>query len=265
MVEQIKDYLKSKNPEYMHGLVLLSKVCKNRILITHLGRKQKKEKLLYELGKYLKREIQINENINLRPATIGQIQEKANDSKVNQNIDPKEKVQDSEKIKSKFRVEIERVDAKLKYVDMPDELKLLWDKNTDDYKASRSLHEKLKLMEKSTDQEREPFVSQLTKLSVSIRKNWDTIDDYFDPEKQNQKANPIPYEKLPIEINHKRISANRKFISVNLPKFELDKENFILKAKIQIRISELLKVKESFGGNQSKKLIELGFEVGLKE
>lgn len=93
------------------------------------------------------------------------------------------------------------------YDDLPKRLQLLWDKNRDDYKEIRSLHEKLKLMEKATAKDREPICLRMISLEEEIRKRWSEIDNW----------NPVPDE---LKIDHKRISSNRKYISTWLDRLD---------------------------------------------
>ncbi|MFK5856589.1 MAG: hypothetical protein QM503_10690 [Bacteroidota bacterium] len=261
MVKKIKKYLKKKSRDYDEGLILLSKASKNRILVQRLGRKELKEKLEYELQKIIDREPVVAKKTSKtktgnksKGKTTGN-KSKGSDKK-NTNTAPKDSPIAPEilpVIEKPTRLRVIRGDNKINYDDLPEELKAKWDENAEAYKLARSVHEKLKLMEKATPEERLPLITQLVGLSDKVRANWDVIDAY-DPTKV--VAPPKDAEK---KIDHKRINANRKYISTNLKKFETKPDDKVLKQRIQDRITELVTAAETF--KTADKLIELGFEL----
>lgn len=245
MVEKIKKYLSQDDRDYDEGLILLSKASKNRILIQNLGRKQFSAKLDYELIKVVDRYEAANATPVIEPS-----------KDENQHKDPQEDedINDSDipVIKEVGRVRVIREGQNVNYDDLPEELKKKWDENAEAYKEARSLHEKLKLMEKAKAEDRAPLVSRLVELSHIVRSNWDVIDSW-DPKSDKSKTSDKPDQK----IDHKRIQANRKYISINLKKYE-DKPDDKLKSSIQQRISELVTAGEKF--KNTERLVKLGFE-----
>jgi len=99
---------------------------------------------------------------------------------------------------------------KVKFEDLSPEMQARWTQNKDAYKEIRATHEKLKLMEKATPADRQPLTERICTLDDNIRDNWAEIDAY-EPVITDFAAN------APV-IDHKRIGANRKFISTNLKK-----------------------------------------------
>jgi hypothetical protein len=70
--EQIKDWMDSIEKDFYLGLSLLQKVCRNKVLVMNLGKKQTPnnlEKIHYELGKYL--------NIDYKPINLPEVIEVA--------------------------------------------------------------------------------------------------------------------------------------------------------------------------------------------
>lgn len=249
MVEKIKTYLESEDQEYNQGLILLSSVSKNRILLANLSRKQYPERLRHELKKMLDHFNRISEY----SAAIKSKEIPAVDILKNEIPD----------IEQVTRVRIIRGNRTLKYEDLPKEYQNIWDENTKIYHESRSIHEKLKLMEEADPASRKPLIDQLLSNTDIIRSNWNKVDEYTNPSPAQSDKAPTD-TIIPKAINYKRISANRTYISRCIPIFESDKTDLYLKAKIQIRITELLEAKESFKDSIKQNLIDLGFEMELK-
>jgi hypothetical protein len=113
------------------------------------------------------------------------------------------------------------------YDDLPKKLQVLWDRNRDEYKEIRALHEKLKLMENGTPKDREPLTMRITMLDLQIHERWKEIDAW----------SPVPDE---LKIDHKRISSNRKYISTWLDRLDKGCEDRELAvANLQDRYNEM--------------------------
>jgi|GEM_PF-1435319 len=112
------------------------------------------------------------------------------------------------------KTKIIRNGKEISYDELPAEIKARWDQNRDDYKEIRALHEKLKLMEQATPEDRQPLTQRISDLDEQIRDNWEVIDSWQPGtgNGENETASP--------EIDHKRIQANRKYISTNLKKLQ---------------------------------------------
>lgn len=273
MVEKINTYLEQPIDErdYDEGLLLLSKASKNRVLIQRLSRKEWAEKLFYELGKIVQYEqdvIEYNENLlKMQKAAIAKKTAKtraANKKKkeeeaaklkeqsenAGQAVDLPEEFSEANK---PTRLRVVKGDQKINFDELPEGLQAKWTKNAEMYKEARSLHEKLKLMKDASDEERKPIVTRLGQLSEAVRANWNKIDNY-DPSKEKEP-------KKTVEIDHKRISANRKYISSNLKKLEDKPENKKLHGNIQERITELVTAGITFSADQEARLKKLKFDM----
>jgi len=238
-MEKIKIYLESDNRNYDEGLMLLTKYSKNRILSQRLARKPWVEKLEYELQKLVDR-------ADLLKGVVKQ-------KKAVQKVDAQkaafiESLPEVLEVKRNFVV---RSKQSISYNDLPSDLRVIWDETAELYKHSRSLHEKLKLMFKSTDKDRKPLMENLLRLQSKVRENWDKIDSY-NPEDH------LPKEFSVNSIDAKRISANRAYISRNSKNAESGSDLF---QKVQIRISEIISAGESFSDSQNTILKDLGFNM----
>lgn len=241
-MEKIVEYLAQEERDYDEGLLLLSKYGKNRILANRLSRKPWVEKLEYELNKLVHR-------ANL----LVKAQKKA---AKNHKEDLKETVyvKSLPKLDTVRRNFVVKNKQKVSYNDLPQKLKTAWDDNANLYKHARSLHEKLKLMFKASEANRQKVLDKLFYIQTKIRFNWEKIDE-FDP---IAEANTEGDETDPIKIDSKRISANRAYISRNAKKVKPGEKNDLFD-NIQIRITELVTSSEGFKDSQSKFLVNLGF------
>ncbi len=248
MVEKIEKYLEAKKKDYDQGLIILSKATKNRILVQRLSRKQWPEKLNYELKKCLERLKSLEQTSPEEKSPVEKSTKPLEKKDVSKN--PSENIPI---IKEPKRVRIIKNDQKVKFEDLPEELQKKWDENALMYKEARSLHEKLKLLAEAKDEDRQPLITRLGMLSDKVRANWDIIDNY-DPDSKPGEKNQNP------EIDPKRISANRKYISMNAGKLKKNPKPESLRAKIQERINELLSAGETFKDDHKIKLEEMGLE-----
>lgn len=242
-MEKIVEYLSSEDRDYDKGLMLLGKYSKNRILHQRLSRKPWVDKLEYELQKLVDRSDLLK----------GVVKEKKSVQKVeSETSDYVESLPKVFEVKRNFVV---RSKHKITYTDLPYSLRVVWDETAELYKHSRSLHEKLKLMFKSSDKDRKPLIENLLRLQSKVRENWDIIDS-FDPTKDlvddDSGDSTI--------INAKRISANRAYISRNVKNVKAG-EDTELYSKLQVRISELISAGESFKDSQKTLLVNLGFNL----
>lgn len=141
--------------------------------------------------------------------------------------------------------------AEVDYDDLPAHLQNAWDENRDRYKQIRSLHEKLKLMHKAEPEDRQPLVNEITRHDDRIRKNWAEIDAW----QPGQEPEPAP-GKPQVKMDHKRISANRKYITTGtkrLVKLEGEKAA-ALRQQIQGRVDELLAAGVEISEKKKKEL-----------
>ena len=214
---ELKDWFIEK--DYGIGLAILSDNCKNRSLLTNLGRKPNPDKLQYELRKLvILKGLDIEEKVLVIPV---------------QNLADNSTSSHSDQVIGQMNAEVETSPGAMNE-SWPQALKDLWNENRDNYKLIRSLHEKLKLMENASDEDRAPLVKDISDMADKIRTNWDIIDAWIPGQEEDNKTDA--------SIDHKRINANRKFISTNLKALlELTdpQKRVEIKAKIQQRYSEL--------------------------
>lgn len=124
------------------------------------------------------------------------------------------------------RTKVVRNDREIRYDDLPKSLQILWDQNRDDYKMIRSYHEKLKLLEKASDDDRKVLVAEILKMEESIRERWEKIDQYHPSEDAGK-------------LDYKRIQANRKYISKSLSELRNGRSPETIISTLQQRVDEL--------------------------
>jgi len=153
------------------------------------------------------------------------------------------------------KLKVIRNGHEVNYTDLPKELRVAWDANRDAYKEIRATHEKLKLMENAKDEDRAPLVQNIAKLDDKIRINWEAIDGW--------KQGDAPIIEKAVEIDHKRINANRKFISTNLKTLLTitdEAKAVAIKAKIQERYDELKNAGEAVQPETIDELTKAGIQ-----
>ena len=216
---KIKDWLEG-DKDYNEGLLLLMKVSRNRTLLSNLGKRKRPGKLENELRRI---------------------------SGINKPVEPTAPVKpeapkDAAKKDDPSRVHVRGHKHEVDLDKLPKDLKQKWHQNQDAYKEIRSLHEKLKLMLKATDQDRAPLTMRISELDMLVRKNWEAIDAFV----PGEEVEEVPL----VPIEHKRINANRKYISVWLRKLEIEELNEKRKESIikelQLRYEELAAAGETF-------------------
>ncbi|MFZ4705446.1 MAG: hypothetical protein ACOYMF_05505 [Bacteroidales bacterium] len=229
-----------ENKDYGIGLALLARNCANRNLIQGLSRKTNRAKLEYELKK-----LAAARGIVVAADDAPELMTpRFSESHSDQVID----LMNAEKAENKERKIINPDE-------LPHWLRVRWHENNDYYKEIRALHEKLKLMEKATDQDRAPLTKKISELDDVIRSNWEAIDAW----EPGQEQLPIKV----INIDHKRINANRKFISTSLktlPVMASEANKEILIAKLQKRVTELLSAGEKLEVDTLEKLKKTGIQ-----
>lgn len=217
--------------DYGLGLAILGGYCKNRVLLQNLGRKRNPEKLEYELTKLVNKDA-IAVITKIQPLSHSdQVIEQMNKDIRNDNPDS-----------------------------LPKHLQQKWHENHDAYKEIRALHEKLKLMENATPEDRQPLTERVASLDDKIRANWEAIDAW------QPGAEPAPAEPATElqAIDHKRINANRKYISSNIKKIaasEKSDEFVALTKAVEVRARELLNAGETIAAKTIADLRKIGVEL----
>jgi hypothetical protein len=240
----LNDWFNKK--DYEEGLLLLARYSKNRMLIQNLGKRKNPGKLEYELKKFTDQ---------LRIDIKKPVVKKATEAKKTSN--KKVVVTEDPAPEGQRELKIIRGKRTINPDDLPVDIKKLWEGIRDSYKEIRALSEKLKLMEESAPEEREPFTARMVELDDLIRSNWDVIDAWEPGKKPEKKSNEDKIEN----IDHKRINANRKYISTNLKKLkdvvEKDKAEIIVE-NLQIRYDELKSAGEEIAPETLAELTKAG-------
>jgi len=209
--------------DYQAGLVLLRTFSKNRSLFSFLSRKEKPEKLEYELQKLLQQPTQIIDIRNTKKS------EK-----------PIENTNETEPFVERVKI---TEDGKIRFDDLPEPLQEYYLKIKDEYKFMRSFHEKMKLAE--TDDARANFRQELVTLDDSIAEKWKAIDLWTTtgelPE-ELKEAKPKPAGNLTVqEVNTNRTAVTRSLAALeNEETPEAKKEELlsILSSSAQILLAD---------------------------
>lgn len=240
-MEEIKKYLDSKEKDFDQGMTLLRKYHRSRTLIANIDRRHLQAKLEYELRK-------ISRYVP-KPPTKKKVQTTPSISEV-----PSPETKAIE-VAVTGRAKV----AKLDLETLPEPMLIRYHENTKMYKTCRSLHEKLKLMKDSTDQERQPIATELSDLDKKIRENWNAIDEFL-----KQPANPHAGDSGDHSgIDHKAINSARSYVSKNKKKLKDLSDSDKVKAadlreKIQQRINVLVKANETISEELMVELKSLG-------
>lgn len=227
--EQIREVITTEKSEVNleNAALLLLKVNRNRILYNNVLRRKNIDKVLYELRRIYKS----------RTGEDAVAAVKSED-----NTPPPAPPTDNEN-KGK------RAD----HEQLPDEIKARYIENLNLLRRMRQLHEKLKLMEDSTDEERKPFNEELLQLDKAHRENWEAYDNYKMGDEIKEK----------VEADPKAISAARKYLSTNKKKLaELEgEEKAVWLGRMQERYDYLISVNEVISDEQKEELKQLGLNV----
>lgn len=231
----------------LEGAEMLLKLNKNRILYQNIVRRPDKfsSKLFYELNKYL--------ILRLDKKTIADVLEMQKQlpefeentlSNIDKATDPA----------TGLITLGQRTDHNL----LPVEIQKLWVDNGIIARRLKSLHEKLKLMNDAQPCDRYEILKELHAKDVAYRKNWNDYDSY-------KVGDKIPGTNMVI-IDTKRISSNRKYLSVNKAKLTSlkdkdDKKYNELLVKMQQRYDELISFEAGIDEEQKKELGELGLKI----
>lgn len=245
----LKEWFETK--DYESGLIFLGRCSKNRSIIQNLTKRKNPAKLEYELMK-IARDQDVK---HLSALEIGIKPLSHSDQMIDQiNKEREKRIQESQQFK------VIRASHEVNYEDLPMDMQKLWDNNRDNAKEIRALHEKLKLMEKASPEDREPLTMRISELDESIHSNWDIINKW-QPGNQSVKEPVIPVKT---EIDHKRINANRKYISVGIKmlKSELTEEKSgKIKDEILIRYKELISSNEEVSIDTVEQLKKAGINI----
>ena len=203
---EIVFWLDDENRDYRAGVALFEKYSRNKSMLHFFQRKGNEalSRLEYQLRKLAGKK-------HLRPAEETKRISFA-------------KAQESTEIRPpaltvRTEIKIGRADG-IKFEDLPESLQPLYSANTDDYKAMRSLHEKMKLS--NTDEDRARFRAELVKLDDAVAKRWEIIDKWAETgELPNQDDENTDENKTGAnKLTPQQVGAHRASISRNLEHLE---------------------------------------------
>jgi hypothetical protein len=255
---EIRAWLKSEQ-DFDEGYELFVRFSHNRALALQLARIRRLSKLVYELEKIADRPF-IKESPVMPIKSIIRAGKRHGE-----HVEVAEMADGAEK---KLVIISEKVD----YNELPENLKKLYDENTEAYKLMRAVHEKMKQAQK--DGERAELRAQLIVFDDRIANNWQELDSWSTDKEayearrlaeiqgygnSNTGGEDLPEITDPNEIA-KDLNACRSFISRNLKnvaKLEGEKKEKLLK-KLAERVATLQKHKADISGATKANLVELG-------
>jgi hypothetical protein len=113
---------------------------------------------------------------------------------------------------------------------LPENLKLVYDRNSKLYTEIKSLHANLKIIAGLQDKERiASLASEIVSRSKDIREGWNLIDSWWNDSLRND---PIENAKKEAISQDRRIKANLNYLRRNFGKPKFEKQ-------LEIRIKEL--------------------------
>lgn len=246
--------------------VLLLKLNRNRILYENIVRRKNWDKLEYELKKQL---VHLCDRVGIKPEELEP--ENKKELEPTGDITP-----EMEEKAGKVMLGLEAMESsgnvtfglRADHESLPEEIKILPEKNREIYPLMRKTHEQLKLMEGAKPCDRYPFVKELIRLDDLLQANWIKYDTYSPGVEQQKDEKKEPSTTM----DAKQVSAARKFLSTNkskLAKLLAEKEDpkaqekaAELRNAMVERIKELTAAGESIAEKQLTELMELGVSLG---
>ena len=236
-MEEIKKWLQSNTPDYNAGVLLFAKHSRNKSLLHYFTRKGDVAmlKLRYELGKMAGGTPAISTG---RRSAVGS---KPRQLPTATATIPAER----------------QLPANVNPADLPEHLRILYDKNVEDYKLLRGAHAAMAVAK--TKNERKKLRKEIAKLDDAIEKHWALIDEWVAtgklPDATATADGLLPAGSLtPQEVN-----AYRTYISRYIA--EPDKLTAGKRATMQERILSLISDGQKFDDETMAKLTALGFEI----
>lgn len=246
--------------------VLLLKLNRNRILYENIVRRKNWDKLEYELKKQL---VHLCDRVGIKPEELEP--ENKKELEPTGDITP-----EMEEKAGQVMLGLEAMESsgnitfglRADHDSLPEEIKILPEKNREIYPLMRKTHEQLKLMEGAKPCDRYPFVKELIRLDDLLQANWVKYDTYSPVPEQQKDEKKEPSATM----DAKQVSAARKYLSTNkskLAKLLAEKEDpkaqekaAELKNAMVERIKELTAAGESIAEKQLTELMELGVSLG---
>ncbi|NQU52430.1 MAG: hypothetical protein HQ522_07810 [Bacteroidetes bacterium] len=177
--EEIQAWLNTEEQDFDEGYELFVRYSHNRALALQLARIRRQSKLVYELGKIVKQAF-IKES---RVFPVRKVIKAVN--RHQEHVNAETQIEETGK-----RLVV--IDERVKYEDLPEEMKKLYDENKESYKLMRVVHEKMKLATK--DGERADFRTELVRFDDLIAGNWETLDKWAAAKEEFEKQRLIEIE-----------------------------------------------------------------------
>ena len=169
MNEEIREYLSKPNPDFETGFSLFCRYSRNQSLMSWIGRKKDMARLLFELQKLEKLNLQVNPQAAILAARYN-----TPVSAIGQRVTaPGPQIT--------FKTFDER---RTRRADLSPEMQKIYDQITEEYKLRRGYHEKLKMAK--TDADRASFRERLLISQNKIEEGWKQIDAWL---LEKEKAN----------------------------------------------------------------------------
>lgn len=169
MNEEIREYLSKPNPDFETGFSLFCRYSRNQSLMSWIGRKKDMARLLFELQKLEKLNLQVNPQAAILAARYN-----TPVSAIGQRVTgPGPQIT--------FKTFDER---RTRRADLSPEMQKIYDQITEEYKLRRGYHEKLKMAK--TDADRASFRERLLISQNKIEEGWKQIDAWL---LEQEKAN----------------------------------------------------------------------------
>ena len=203
------------------GALMLLRLNRNRFLHAHIVRHADWERLEKELTKHLR--------IRLKGLTQRQVaeMEQREMPRIKRTIEQGGPATSSEKEEGEKTAP--HRGKRSDHDDLPEEVQAIYEKNGEIFRKMKQLYETLKKMENEQPCDRHEYLSILVSLDEQYRANWAEYDSWqpSDATEEESKKNDSP-------ATAKKISAARKYLSLNRPKLaELTGEaHEILRAKM---------------------------------
>lgn len=246
--KSLQEYLNAPEDQrdVAEGAMMLLQLNRNRIFYQNVVRRPDtyKAKLFYELAKQLK--------IRLDGMTINGIVEMDQKIPAIENTSIKQ-------IKDAVGTDgVITLGKRPDHDELPESIKALYIENGVLAKDMRSFHEKLKLMGEAPACDRYEVLKLLVDADTKYRTNWTKYDNYKPGSGDDGKGEVV---------DANRVSANRKYLSLNKKKLgtlkekqDLPKYHDLLE-KMQVRYNELVIAGCALDPEKSKELVDLGLKA----
>ena len=231
------------------GALMLLRLNRNRFLHAHIVRHADWERLEKELTKHLR--------IRLKGLTQRQVaeMEQREMPRIKRTIEQGGPAPSNEEEGSEDGKPTPHRGKRSDHDELPEEVQAIYEKNSDIFRKMKQIFETLKKMENEQPCDRHEYLSILVSLDEQYRANWAEYDSWqpSDASQEEPKKNDAP-------ATAKKISAARKYLSINRPKLAslTGEAHEILLAKMQRRVDLILSAGESFDPTYQAELAELG-------